>query len=221
MTKVNYFQPPLLGEKALTANYQAKVLTNLIKNRRSIRRYTAEPVPLETIERLLETAIWAPSAHNRQPWRFAVLTKFADKDRLANAMGDRLRLDRTADGDDPIDIERDVGRSYARLTGAPVLIVVCLSMADMDTYPDPHRNHKEWVMAAQSTAMAAQNLLLLAQAEGLASCWLCAALFVPELVQETLGLPQDWQPQGLITLGQAAVERTKTREPLETRVRFL
>lgn len=136
-------------------------------------------------------------------------------------MGNRLWADRTADGDDPADIERDVARSYARLTGAPVLIVVCLSMADMDTYPDPQRAHKEWVMAAQSTAMAAQNLLLLAQAEGLASCWLCAPLFVPQLVQETLELPQDWQPQGLITLGQAAVACTKTREPLETRVRFL
>jgi F420 biosynthesis protein FbiB-like protein len=200
---------------------QAKTLFDLIRTRRSIRRYTDEPIPPETILRLLEAAAWAPSAHNRQPWRFAVLTRPADKEKLAIAMGARLRADRTADGDDPADIERDVARSYARLTGAPALILVCLSMADMDHYPDPRRARNEWVMAAQSTAMAAQNLLLLAHAEGLAACWVCAPLFVPELVQDTLGLPEDWEPQGLITLGHPAEIREKNRMPIDTRVKFL
>lgn len=207
----------MVSEKRTRAN----TLFDLIKTRRSIRRYTAEPIPPETMLRLLEAAAWAPSAHNRQPWRFAVLTQPADRERLAAAMGARLRADRTADGDNPADIERDVARSYARLTGAPALIVVCLSMADMDHYPDPQRTRHEWVMAAQSTAMAAQNLLLLAHAEGLATCWLCAPLFVPELVRDTLGLPEDWEPQGLITLGYAAEIRDKNRAPIDTRVKFL
>lgn len=199
----------------------ADVLARIIKSRRSIRRYSDRPVPPETIWRLLETAAWAPSAHNRQPWRFAVLTAAADIERLAGSMGERLRADRTADGDDPADIERDVARSYARLTGAPAIIVVCLSLAEMDRYPDEHRNRSEWVMAAQSTAMAAQNLLLLAHAEGLGACWICAPLFVPELVQAALALPVDWQPQGLITLGFPTEEKTKTREPIGSRVLFL
>lgn len=196
-------------------------LTHLIKSRRSIRRYEADPIPEATIRRLLETAMWAPSAHNRQPWRFAVLTQPADKARLARAMGTRLRADRSADGDDPQAIERDVVRSYARLTGAPVLILVCLSMVDMDVYPDPERAQNERLMAVQSTAMAAQNLLLLAHAEGLAACWLCAPLFVPALVRATLDLPPDWEAQGLVTLGQPAVERQKQRAAPETRIKFL
>lgn len=199
----------------------AQILFNLIKTRRSIRRYTAEAIPRETIGRLLEAAAWAPSAHNRQPWRFAVLTRATDIERLAAAMGARLRADRTADGDDPTDIERDVARSYARLTGAPVVIIVCLSMADMDHYPDPQRSRNEWLMAAQSTAMAAQNLLLLAHAEGLAACWICAPLFVPDLVRETLALPADWEPQGLITLGRPAETRDKARMPIDTKIKFL
>jgi F420 biosynthesis protein FbiB-like protein len=201
--------------------HQVEILTNLIKSRRSIRRYSLEPVAQETILHLLEAATWAPSAHNRQPWRFAVLTRPADIEQLAQAMGARLQADRTADGDDPTDIERDVARSYTRLTGAPAVIVVCLSMAEMDHYPDPRRARNEWVMAAQSTAMAAQNLLLLAHAQGLAACWICAPLFAPELVRETLALPQDWEPQGLITLGSAAETRTKTRAPIDTKVKFL
>lgn len=197
------------------------LLLNLIKTRRSIRRYTADPIPPETILRLLEAAGWAPSAHNRQPWRFAVLTQPGDKERLAAAMGARLRTDRSADGDDPAAIERDVARSYARLTGAAVLMIVCLSMADMDSYPDPQRNLNERLMAVQSTAMAAQNLLLLAHAAGLGACWLCAPLFTPELVRETLNLPEDWEPQGLITLGYPAETREKNRVPIDTIVKFL
>ncbi len=62
-------------------------------------------------------------------------------------------------------------------------------------------------MAVQSVAMAAQNLWLLAHAEGLGACWLCAPLFVPELVREILDLPADWQAQGLMTLGWPAEEK--------------
>lgn len=198
-----------------------EILFDFIKNRRSVRRYTDEPIPQALILRLLEGATWAPSAHNRQPWRFAVLTQPVDKVRLAQAMGARLRADRTADGDDPDAIERDVARSYARLTGAPVLIAICTSLINMDHYPDPQRSRHEWTMATQSTAMAAQNLLLLAHAEGLGACWVCAPLFVPELVKGVLNLPDDWEPQGLITLGYPAQERSKTREPVEGKVIFL
>jgi F420 biosynthesis protein FbiB-like protein len=165
--------------------------------------------------------MWAPSAHNRQPWRFAVAEAAPVKRRLARAMGARLRADLEADGVPAAVIEKDVGRSYERMTGAPVLVVVCLSMADMDSYPDERRQRNEWIMAVQSTAMAGQNLLLAAHALGLGACWMCAPLFVPGLVRTTLSLPDDWEPQGLITLGYPAETREKTRTPLQTRVLFL
>ena len=196
-------------------------LLDLVQSRRSIRRYRPEPVPPEIIDKLLEAAIWAPSAHNRQPWRFAVLTQPADKARLAQAMGARLRADRTADGDDPDDIERDVMRSYSRLTEAAAIIVVCCSMTDMDIYSDERRQQNEWVMATQSTAMAGQNILLMAHALGVGACWVCAPLFVPGLVQTTLGLPDDWEPQGLITLGYPAQVQEKSRSQIEEKKLFL
>jgi coenzyme F420-0:L-glutamate ligase/coenzyme F420-1:gamma-L-glutamate ligase len=196
-------------------------ISDLIKTRRAIRRYQDEPISREQIIQLFELAHWAPSAHNQQPWRFAVLTHPADKARLARAMGERLREDRTADGDPPDEIERDVARSYARITGAPVLIVICLSMIEMDTYPDRRRNRYEWIMAVQSVSMAAQNMWLAAHSQGLAMCWLCAPLFVPNLVRETLNLPPDWEPVGLMTLGYPAEEKTKTRQPLENKVIWL
>ncbi len=190
-------------------------LVTAIGARRSIRRYRTDELPWEQIERLLEAAIRAPSAHNRQPWRFAVLDDAESKDRLARAMGTRLRADRLADGDAADVVERDVARSHGRITGAPAVIVVCLTLADMDAYADARRAEAEYIMAAQGTAMAVGNLLLAARAEGLGACWMCAPLFCPDTVVEALGLPADWRPQALITLGRPADDgRARARKPL-------
>ena len=51
----------------------------LLRDRRSIRHYTDRPVPDAVLKQLLETATCAPSAHNRQPWRFAVLKNFVSQ----------------------------------------------------------------------------------------------------------------------------------------------
>lgn len=189
-----------------------------LKQRRSIRRYLPDSLPQIVLETILTAGLYAPSAHNRQPWRFVVIQKADVKDQLGRAMGARLRADLTADCVPADIIEKEVTRSYERLTGAPVLVVVCLTLVDMDTYPDDQRNQREYVMAVQSTAMAGQNMLLAAHDLGLGACWMCAPLFCPEVVQATLSLPEDWQPQGIITLGYPAQTREKGREPLETRV---
>jgi nitroreductase len=68
-------------------------------------------------------------------------------------------------------------------------------------------------MGVQSVALACQNLLLAAHAKGLGACWMCAALFVPELIRTTLDLPETWEPQALITLGYPAESRDSLRQP--------
>jgi coenzyme F420-0:L-glutamate ligase/coenzyme F420-1:gamma-L-glutamate ligase len=67
--------------------------------RRSIRRYTDRSVSLELIDQLLEAATRAPSAHNRQPWRFAVISNPIAKARLADRMAERLKADRLREAD--------------------------------------------------------------------------------------------------------------------------
>lgn len=193
-------------------------LLSFMRGRRSVRQYQRKSVPREWIECLLEAAIWAPSAHNRQPWRFVVIDQAATKERLAREMGAALRRDLTADGMPLEAIDADVGRSYARVTSAPLLIMVCMSLRDMDVYADDQRNGHELAMARQSTAMAGQNMLLMAEKLGLGACWICAPLFCQELVASTLRLPADWRPQGMITLGFPAQKRERSREPWETRV---
>ncbi len=199
----------------------SEILLDWIRSRRSIRRYLAQPVPRDVLDELLEAARWAPSAHNRQPWRFAIIEASATKERLAQAMGNRLRADLERDGAPPEVIEADVSRSYSRISRAPVVIVVSLTMQDMDTYADEKRQQAERIMAVQSVAMAVQNLLLVAHVRGLGACWMCAPLFVPETVREVLDLDSNWEPQALITLGYPAEAKTKTRKPLGAVVRYL
>ena len=190
----------------------------LALSRRSLRVYENRPIDKILLRELLEIAIWSPSAHNRQPWRFAVVTDSLQKENLARKMGARLTRDLTTDGVSQDVIDADVNRSYSRIIGASALICLCMTMVDMDSYPDEKRNLAERIMAIQSTALAGQNLLLAAHAAGLGACWMCAPLFCPDVVQEALDLPADWQPQALITLGYPAQERTRSRDPLETRV---
>ncbi|MEI7470367.1 MAG: nitroreductase family protein, partial [Chloroflexota bacterium] len=97
----------------------------------------------------------------------------------------------------------------------------CLSMSEMDHYADAHRTNAERWMAAQAVACAIQNLLIEASALGLGACWMCAPLFCPDIVVSSLALPDDWEPQALITLGYAAdTGRERGRKPLPEVVRY-
>ncbi len=189
-----------------------------VQSRRSIRRYQERSIEPALLEKLLEAASWAPSAHNRQPWRFCVVTSAEGKEQMSAQMADYWRRDLGADGADPAFIERRVAISHARLTGAAALVVAAVCMDEMDVYPDERRSQAEWTMAVQSVALACQNLLLAAHYYGLGACWMCAPLFVPDLVRTVLVLPESWQPQALLTLGYPAEEKTKERAPMASRV---
>jgi coenzyme F420-0:L-glutamate ligase / coenzyme F420-1:gamma-L-glutamate ligase len=174
---------------------------DLIRTRRSVRRYERTPLTRQLVDLLIQAMSWAPSAHNRQPWRVAILEDDKWKRHLASKMAEQLRRDRSADGDGAAIVDADVKRSYDRITEAPVVLVVCADIVDMDVYPDQRRENAEYLMAVQSVATAAQNLMLAAHAEGLGACWMCAPLFCQDTVSAALRLPSGWQPQALITLG--------------------
>jgi coenzyme F420-0:L-glutamate ligase / coenzyme F420-1:gamma-L-glutamate ligase len=203
------------GAASAPPSASASALHHLMRSRRSIRTYRSDAISADVLEQLFLSAAAAPSAHNRQPWRYVVIEEAQRKTALARAMGQRLADDRRRDGDAEDAIARDVARSFARIIGAPVLILVCLTLEHADAYPDAARRQAEFLMAVQSTAMATQNLLLGAHAEGLAACWMCAPLFCPDVVRAALDIPAHWQPQGLITLGRPADGgRERPRRPL-------
>lgn len=166
-----------------------------------MRRFKPDPVPEAIIREILATATFAPSAHNRQPWRFAVVMDPAIKQKLADAMSLEFQRDLENDGVPPEEIRKRISRSRDRMTSAPVLILLSLDMSDMDVYPDPKRRQAEYLMAVQSVANAGMQLLLAAHAEGLGGVWVCSPLFVPGIIRGVLELPSTWEPQAMFYLG--------------------
>ena len=191
--------PPAIGE--IPVDELRAPVDATIHGRRSVRAYRPDPVPDAELIAILESARWAPSPHNSEPWRFAVLRDLAPKERLAAKMGERWAADLTSDSVAPEAIARELTESHRRITEAPVVVIVSLVREGLDDYPDPARQHAEQMMAAHSVGAAVQNVMLAAYARGLATGWMCAPLFCPEVVVDALGLSRDLSPQGLITMG--------------------
>ena len=203
-------------QRSATVPQRTNTLAELIQGRRSVRQYQPTPVARELIEQVLEAARWAPSPHGRQPWRFVVLTRLESKERLADFMGETWQKNLEMDGQDERIVRIRLEKSRQRILQAPVLILPCLYLEDLDHYPDEQRQNDETTMAIQSLGAAIQNMLLMAYDLGLDGGWMCAPLFCPEVVCQALDLDTRLTPHALITLGYAAADPVrKDRLPLE------
>lgn len=190
-------------------------LASVITGRRSVRAFATRPVPREPVERAIEAAGWAPSPHGSQPWRFVVIESPERRFALADAMSATWRAQLALDGQDEATIARRLAHSRERLERSPVLVVVCLYLRDLQRYPDPDRQEAEWTMAVQSLGAAVQNFLLAIYQSGLDSGWMCAPLFCPEIIRDTLGLTEDLHPHALLPVGHAAADpKRRPRRPL-------
>ena len=160
-----------------------------------------EPVPDSVLRDILHTATYAPSAHNRQPWRFIVLTDSSAKTHLSDAMAEEFQRDLEKDNLPPEEITKRVNKSRERITGAPIVVILCVDMSEMDNYPDERRKKAEYIIGIQSAANAGMQLLLAAHAEGLGGVWVCSPMFAQEIVQNALNISKQWEPQAMFLLG--------------------
>ena len=118
-------------------------------------------------------------------------------------------------------IQSQIKRSKDRITSAPVAILMCLDMRDMDSYPDEKRSHAEHRMAAQSAAAAGMQLLLAAHAEGLGGVW-AWPLFAQETIQRNLDLSETWEPQAMFFIGYPEiVPEPRERKSVESIALFM
>lgn len=195
---------PLAGEAEALPRPGADALAALVRGRRSVRVFEDRAVPRELIEQAIAAAGWAPSPHGRQPWRFAVVESPARRAALADAMAATWQSQLELDGQDAAVVQVRLDKSRQRLHNAPVLIVPCLYLAELDPYPDPDRQGAEATMAIQSLGAAIQNLLLTVYAAGFDAGWMCAPLFCPDIVREALALAPALTPHAILTVGYAA-----------------
>lgn len=178
-------------------------LLQLLRTRRSTRKFRADPVPRADVQCLLEAARWAPSNHNRQAWRFLVLQSPARIAELAEVIAKavRTRTERLPAVASPY--VADLVSHASLFAGAPAL-VVALHRAPLAVASSLLADlaHPELVSGEPlSTAMAVQNLLLAAHALGLGACVMTAPLLAGEQLDTALGVEPPWAVTCLIALG--------------------
>jgi len=177
-------------------------LVDVVRTRRSIRKFKPERIARGVICSLLDLARWSPSAHNTQPWRLMVVDDAEMKGKLAKEMGKVWVSDLVEDGVERNEAERMVKlKNWDRVTSSPVVAIVCLDKRGVYNHTDSRRRRVEYLTAVQSVAAYVQTLLLLAHDHGLGACWICTPLFCQNSVRGVLGLPKELEPQAMIIMG--------------------
>lgn len=164
-------------------------MLSAIQNRRSIRRFLDKPVPREAVEAVLLAGSLAPSAKNRQPWRFVVVSG-SDKASLLAAMDRGLERERAA----PL-LPGSAGflggaeNTRRIMAEAPVVI---LTVDPQGLPPDRPLTPEERVRElcnAQSVGAAMENMSLAAYELGLGSLWICDTYFAYRELMDWLDSP--------------------------------
>jgi F420 biosynthesis protein FbiB-like protein len=172
-----------------------------LEARRSIRAFLPDPVPRAALDGFVEAACTAPAPHHSRPWRWVIVDQDDAKDRLAAGMGARWRADLEGDGVPVAHIDELVAASTAKITGAPAVVLGCLTWDGLDRYPDEARRRAEWGMALLSLGAAVENFMLAAADAGYASCWVAAPIFCPEAARDALTLDPEWLPHAMVVVG--------------------
>jgi coenzyme F420-0:L-glutamate ligase/coenzyme F420-1:gamma-L-glutamate ligase len=180
------------------------VIPSFVTDRRSVRAFTADPVPRAVVEALVEAACLAPAPHHSRPWRWVSVESRGAKRALAQGMGERWRADLRGDGVAAARIDALVEASHHKIEGAPLVLLGCLTDDGLDRYPDESRSRAEHGMAL---------LMLTATALGYASCWVAAPIFCPEAARDAVALPADWLPHALVLVGRPDPEYGPRERP--------
>lgn len=167
-------------------------LLDAIYHRRAVREFLDEAIPRDSILKLIDAAIQAPSAMNLQPWSFAVVEDRAALKKISDRA--KAHLLETIPPDSPLARMHDelANPNFDIFYRAPLLIVICVrsgaSTADFE---------------AGDCALAAENLMLAAHGMGFGTCWigLSAAWLNTSKGKSELGIPAGYRAVAPIIVG--------------------
>ena len=169
-------------------------LFEAIHTQRAIRRFSADPVPPELVNRVLEAAVRAPSGGNQQPWAFVVITEPETKRHIAALY--RQSWDEVyGPPERAATLSQQVHSSASYLAehmaDAPVLVLACVR----------HDGSPGSMVRGASIYPAVQNLMLAARALGLGTALTTLHKRYEREVKEVLGIPDNVETAALIPLG--------------------
>jgi len=167
----------------------------LLRWRRDVRRFRADPIPAQLIEKLLALASLAPSVGLSQPWRFVLVETSARRRAIAEnfSRANDAALNGYAG-------ERQARYARLKLEGlsqAPVHLAVCADETTGQGHGLGRQTMPETIR--YSVVAAIQTLWLAARAEGLGVGWV--SILDPEAARATLDLPPGWTFVAYLCLG--------------------
>ncbi len=178
---------------------------NTIKERRSIRKYQEREIPEDVLREILEHALWAPSGVNRQNWQIYVL-KGRPREELVQVIAQagkymKPRLDKLL----PEKTVNITLQFFKNLGGAPVLLLVYIPKAIYNNGPEidsieKHKIKHERLNNLLSASALIQNILLLAKARGLGTCWMTGPKHVEDQINDFMKI-NDQELVSIIPIG--------------------
>ena len=175
-------------------------LLELVKQRRSCRKFKPETVPDEYIDKIIEVSRWAPSGANSQPWEFIVVKNVETKRKIAQFLEEHNTLTHK------MDLTRNPTRSAPPAPvdlSIPVLIILCGDPRTTEAYPVYTVYQRGLSVFESSLASAFLYMHLAATSLGLGSRWISATrnYYVQCLTKDLLGIPKELEIYDTMAIG--------------------
>ena len=176
-----------------------------IRNRRSVRTFSATPIPDDILEKILDAGRWAPSGANSQPFEFIVVKNKAAIDKIRDNVKEVLKMSGVDNLEAIYRLMKESGSFAAAGTrkvtwkeylNSPVMVIV---VSDTDKNTVNIENEQYMTMSGDAGAAAVQTIMLAAYALGVGSCWL--RTFDPERIKYCFGIPKTLDISGIIPMG--------------------
>jgi len=205
-------------------------LLELVKNRRSIRKFRTDPVPDEHVDKIIEVARQAPSGYNTQPWEFIVVKKKELKESIMHFVNEYRRthwekMEQTRESwqKDRFLVKIDkLGGDWSK---TPIFILVCGDTRTKAGLPMTVRYHQQKCESIYTSSLASAfvYMQLAATTLGLTTQWVTAVQvpLVNCMIKDLLGIPEAIEIYDLMLLGYAASKvRPKFLRAKEKMVHF-
>ena len=214
---------------------ELQALENLVKGRRSVRKWKKEDIPDELIKKAIELGTWAPNGGNYQGWHFIVIKKREIIVRMADAV--QSISDRIAGWPEAKEWQADVDRyrkNASFFRNAPVVVAAFTAeyQSVMDKVLltresfDPEAKQvltfrRSAPTAIQSAAAAVATMLLAFHQMDLGGVWLGAPLMAKREIEAILKVPSSLSLICLVAVGYADESPQKDRKPVDQVLEFI
>ncbi len=181
-------------------------LLELIKKRRTIRKFRSGPIPDEYVDKIIEAARWAPSGGNSQPWEFIVVKKQELRNKIIELIGEgygslEAKMEATR--------EPELRFHFAPpgFVRAPVFIILCGNPRTKETYPVAAQARGDSIFNS-SLANAFLYMQLAVTSLGLGAQWVSAIAvpYVQYLTKKLLGIPMEMEFYDMMAVGYPDME---------------